>query len=419
MQLLNRIYIRMYFIIMMLYAFFNKGIAYSYLAEILLITGVILIFLNRNHFEINLDKKQLIIIILIVLMFIYILFGLIKYNAFNVIRDSLAFQYAWFAIILFYFKDERVFIWESFIQIYKWIPLALFLNFILFYYVFLNLPPIEIFGGQHILLYKNGDKSLHLLISSILMILFTEKYTRNWLILNSILIFINLLILLAFTRSGSVAYLAGIFCFFFFSKTSLITDGFRKVLKFIPLLLIIVFGIFAVIEIDGDAQGRTISLSQITDNFSSIVSSDIDGSLTDNKVWRLVWWAKLLNESFTLEHFFIGKGLGMSLAGNDLTSVDENLRSPHNFHLTIIARFGYIIFFIWLYWLWLLFKPLFTKKLSGKTLGLTCILLAYIINGSFDVFFEGPMGAFPFWTLVGLLLIEEYHGSYKPNEIPN
>jgi hypothetical protein len=109
----------------------------------------------------------------------------------------------------------------------------------------------------------------------------------------------------------------------------------------------------------------------------------------------------------------------MSLAGNDLTSVDENLRSPHNFHLTIIARFGYIIFFIWLYWLWLLFKPLFTKKLSGKTLGLTCILLAYIINGSFDVFFEGPMGAFPFWTLVGLLLIEEYYSAYKPNEIPN
>ena len=173
MQLLNRLYIKTYFIIIMLYAFFNKGIAYSYLAEILLISGAILIFLNRKHFEIHLDKKQIIIIILIALMFIYILFGLIKYNAFNVIRDSLAFQYAWFAIILFYFKDELNFIWYTLIQIYKWIPLVLFLNFILFYYVFLYLPPIEIFGGQHILLYKNGDKSLHLLVSSILMILFT------------------------------------------------------------------------------------------------------------------------------------------------------------------------------------------------------------------------------------------------------
>lgn len=418
MQLLNRLYLKGYFFSIMLYAFFNKGIAYSYLAEIFLFTGILLIFFNRKKIEIYTDKKQVIILGLILFSFIYVIISLFKYNAFNVFRDSLAFQYGWFAIVVFFLKDERDYFWETLIRIYKWIPLVLFLNFFLFYYIFLNLPPINIFGGQHILLYKNGDKSLQLLICTIIMILFSYKYSKSWLILNSILIFLNLLILLAFTRSGSVAYLAGIFCFFFFSKTSLITDNIRNILKYIPILLIIVFGVFAVIEIDGDAQGRTISLSQITDNFSSIVSSDIDGSLTDNKVWRLVWWAKLLNESFTLEHFFIGKGLGMSLAGNDLTSVDENLRSPHNFHLTIIARFGYIIFFIWVYWLYLLFKPLFKKQLSGKMLGLTCILLAFIINGSFDVFFEGPMGAFPFWTLVGLLLVEEYY-HYKPKEMPN
>lgn len=415
----NRIYLNFYFGVLFFYLLFNKGVAYTFLAEIILVIGVLMIFLQRKQFEFYISKKYSIIFLICFLTIFYILYGIFKYNFINVIRDSFAIEYALFAILVYFFKEERTFIWEKLIKIYQWAPLILLFNFLLFYYVVLYLPPIEIFGGQPLFLYKNGDKSLHLLISSILMILFTDKFSRGWLILNTVLIFINLLILLAFTRSGSLAYLTGIFCFFFFSKTSLITDGLRKVLKFIPLLLIIVFGVFAAIEIEGDAQGRTISLSQITDNFSSIVSSDIDGSLTDNKVWRLVWWAKLLNESFTLEHFFIGKGLGMSLAGNDLISVDENLRSPHNFHLTIIARFGYIIFFIWLYWLWLLFKPLFTKKLSGKTLGLTCILLAYIINGSFDVFFEGPMGAFPFWTLVGLLLIEEYYNAYKPNEMPN
>lgn len=415
----NKLYLNFYFGVLFFYLLFNKGVAYTFLVEIVLLTGVLLIFLQRRHFEFYINKKYSLIFLLCFLIIFYILFDIFKFNFINVIRDSFAIEYALFAILLYFFREERDFIWGKLIKIYQWAPLILLINFLLFYYVVLYLPPIEIFGGQPLFLYKNGDKSLHLLVSTILMILFTDKFSRGWLILNTVLILINLLILLAFTRSGSVAYLAGIFCFFFFSKTSLITDGLRKVMKFIPLLLIVVFGVFAAIEIEGDAQGRTISLSQITDNFSSIVSSDIDGSLTDNKVWRLVWWAKLLNESFTLEHFFIGKGLGMSLAGNDLTSVDENLRSPHNFHLTIIARFGYIIFFIWLYWLWLLFKPLFTKKLSGKTLGLTCILLAYIINGSFDVFFEGPMGAFPFWTLVGLLLIEDYYSAYKPNEIPN
>jgi len=175
--------------------------------------------------------------------------------------------------------------------------------------------------------------------------------------------------------------------------------------------------IFIAIDIQGDAQGRTITLSQITNNFSSIVSSDIDGSLTDNKIWRIVWWIKLVNESFTLQHFFVGKGLGMSLAGTDILNTDENLRSPHNFHLTILARFGYFVFITWIIWLISIFKPLFTRKLAGKTLAITSILLAFIINGSFDVFFEGPMGAFPFWTFVGLLFIENTYGS--PTEIPS
>jgi hypothetical protein len=403
---------------MAIYLLFNKGVAYTFGVEILLAFGLIIIILKRKQFEIFKEKKYVLILILCFITLFYILIGFLKYNYFNVIRDSFAFEYALFAIIIFFFKDYKEYIWQKLVKLYQWAPLILLLNTLIFYYVILYLPPIEIFGGQPLFLYKNGDKSLHLLIGTILMILFTDQYSRNWLILNTTLILINLLILLAFTRSGSVAYLVGIFCFFFFSKTSLITDKLRKVLKYIPVLLIIVFGVFAIIEIDGDAQGRTISLSQITDNFSSIVSSDIEGSLIDNKVWRLVWWAKLLNESFTIEHFFIGKGLGMSLAGNDLTSLDENLRSPHNFHLTIIARFGYIIFFIWVYLLYLLFKPLFTKQLSGKMLGLTCILLAFVINGSFDVFFEGPMGAFPFWTLVGLLLIEEYY-NYNPKDMPS
>ncbi len=414
----NKIYIDFYFFVMAFYLLFNKGVAYTFGVEILLAFGLLFIMLNRKFFEIFKETKYILILILCFITLFYTLFGFLKYNYLNVIRDSFAFEYALFAIIIFFFKYDKEYIWQKVIKLYRWAPLILLLNTLIFYYVILYLPPIEIFGGQPLFLYKNGDKILHLLVSTIFMILFTHQYSRNWLILNTVLILINLLILLAFTRSGSLAYVAGIFCFFFFSKTILITENLRKVLKYIPILLIIVFAVFAAIEIDGDAQGRTISLSQITDNFSSIVSSDIDGSLTDNKVWRLVWWAKLLNESFTLENFFIGKGLGMSLAGNDLTSVDENLRSPHNFHLTIIARFGYIIFFIWVYWLYLLFKPLFKKQLSGKMLGLTSILLAFIINGSFDVFFEGPMGAFPFWTLVGLLLVEEYY-HYNPKEIPN
>jgi hypothetical protein len=38
-------------------------------------------------------------------------------------------------------------------------------------------------------------------------------------------------------------------------------------------------------------------------------------------------------------------------------------------------------------------------------LAITCILIGFIFNASFDVYLEGPMGAFPFWTWVGLLFM--------------
>ena len=417
MHLLNRVYIKIYFFVLLLYVFFNKGVAYSYMAEFLLVAGFLILFINRRQFEIGLDRKQILVGIFIFISFLFILVGVFQYPILNILRDSLAFQYAWFAFIIYFLKNEYNYIWQKIIQIYKWAPLVLFLNFFLFYFVFLYLPPINVFGNQSIIIYKNGDKSVHLLISTILMFLYTEKYSRKWLIANTILIVINFLILLALTRSGSVAYIISLFSFFFFSKEKFLNESLRKLLKYVPIFMVIGMGLFITLDIQGDAQGRTISLSQITDNFSSIVSSDIDGSLTDNKVWRLVWWAKLVNESFTLQHFFIGKGLGMSLAGNDILNTDDNLRSPHNFHLTILARFGYIVFITWIIWLVSLFKPLFTRKLAGKTLAITSILLAFIINGSFDVFFEGPMGAFPFWTFVGLLFIENTYGS--PTEIPS
>jgi hypothetical protein len=186
------------------------------MAEILLVTGVFILFINRKQFEIGLDRKQILVGIFIIISFLFILIGILEYSILNILRDSLAFQYAWFAFIIYFYKDEYDYIWQKILQIYKWVPLVIFLNFFLFYFVFLYLPPINIFGNQNIIIYKNGDKSVHLLISTILMFLYSDKYSRKWLIANTILIVINILILLAFTRSGSIAYILALFSFFFF-----------------------------------------------------------------------------------------------------------------------------------------------------------------------------------------------------------
>ena len=59
------------------------------------------------------------------------------------------------------------------------------------------------------------------------------------------------------------------------------------------------------------------------------------------------------------------------------------------------------------YFLIQILRPIFKKQLVGKRLLISCILVAFLINASFDVFLEGPMGAFPFWTWVGLYLLTE------------
>ena len=185
MQLLNRAYIKIYLFVLLLYIFFNKGVAYSYMAEILMAAGIFILFINRKQIEIGLDRKQIIISIFIFISLLFIFIGVFQYQILDVLRDSLAFQYAWFAFIIYFLKNEYEFIWQKILQIYKWVPLVIFLNFFLFYFLFLYLPPINIFGDQNIITYKNGDKSVHLLISTILLFLYTEKYSRKWLIANA------------------------------------------------------------------------------------------------------------------------------------------------------------------------------------------------------------------------------------------
>jgi hypothetical protein len=154
-----------------------------------------------------------------------------------------------------------------------------------------------------------------------------------------------------------------------------------------------------------------LSIEQLKNNALSIFATNNDGSsLNDNKVWRLVWWARIVDYTFFGEYFILGRGLGMSLAETDEIDhdpIEGNLRSPHSFHLTILARFGVPIFFLWLYWMFLHLKKIRDKNISAYMLILLSISLSFLINASFDVFLEGPMGAMPFWIFVGLVYAEE------------
>jgi hypothetical protein len=392
---------------MTLYVFLNKGVAYTYLVEALWLFGILLLFINRKKVEIIWNKSTKLILFFILISFVYILRGFAKYDIVDLVRDSFIFQYGWFVFILFLFKDKLEQIWQTLFFIYKWFPFVALLNFILQYFVpfFETVAP---FGGIPILLYKNGDMGVQLLISTLLLLYTFENKTLKWRVLLSLVIALDFLILASYSRSGIVAFLASMLCFIYFNKDIQLQSRVRLLLKYLPIILLIVTPIYINIKVTENFQGRSVGFEQIKNNFSSIVGGTTDATSENNVVWRLVWWAKIIDYSLTSPNFFIGKGLGMNLAADDdIITLDDSLRSPHNFHLNIMARFGVLLFMIWTYFLIQLLRPLFKKLLQGKRLLIGCILLAFLINASFDVFLEGPMGAFPFWTWMGLYLLTE------------
>jgi hypothetical protein len=400
---------------MTLYVFLNKGIAYTYLVEALWLFGILLLLMHRKKVELIWNKTTKLILFFIAISFIYILRGFTKYEIVDLIRDSFIFQYGWFVFILFLFKEKLDIIWETLFFIYKWFPFVALLNFILQYFVsfFETLTP---FGGIPILLYKNGDMGVQLLISTLLLLYSFENKTLKWRVLLSLVIALDFLILASYSRSGIVAFLASMLCFIYFNKDIQLQARVRLLIKYLPIILLVVTPIYINIKVAENFQGRAVGLEQIKNNFSSIVGGTTDATSEDNVVWRLVWWAKIIDYSLSSPNFFIGKGLGMNLAtDDDIITLDDSLRSPHNFHLNIMSRFGVLLFIIWMYFLIQLLKPLFKKQLQGKRLLIGCILLAFLLNASFDVFLEGPMGAFPFWTWMGLyLLIEDQESLVEP-----
>jgi O-antigen ligase len=135
--------------------------------------------------------------------------------------------------------------------------------------------------------------------------------------------------------------------------------------------------------------------------------------MESNKEWRLNWWHDIVDYTVYGKYFWHGKGFGVNLADDDGYQVhkDNQLRSPHNVHMTILARMGVpgavawiLMHATWLYCVWrayMLAKRRKDEAWTGVFLFLFAYYVAFMINGSFDVFIEGPMGGIWFWTIFG------------------
>ena len=157
--------------------------------------------------------------------------------------------------------------------------------------------------------------------------------------------------------------------------------------------------------------GRDISVEQIWVNVKSVFGQGGE-HLDGTKKWRLEWWEKIYDYTVRGEHFWAGKGFGINLAKEDGFDVVKELRSPHNGHMTVLARMGVPGAALWVLlqiaWglsvlrQWLVARAHERHRWMAVFGVLSAYWLAFLLNAAFDVYLEGPMGGIWYWTVFGV-----------------
>jgi hypothetical protein len=165
----------------------------------------------------------------------------------------------------------------------------------------------------------------------------------------------------------------------------------------------------------GRVMDRVESITDISHSHS--YRGDVGESSAQNNQFRLVWWESVINETMDKAPVF-GLGFGYDLAKRFLISyeaplnvVEFDTRSPHSIWITALGRMGLlgiscfavIVFFI-LSEAVRVARRVAHGEAEPVTLVHWCAVLVLLGSATFGVVLEGPMGAIPFWTFLGLAL---------------
>jgi O-antigen ligase/polysaccharide polymerase Wzy-like membrane protein len=413
------------------YALFGRSVAYLgipplFVGEIFLGWGLVRSPILRALPRLFTSPAFLLLFFFMLYCGILTMMGFSHFAIVDVLRDGVVWGYGSFAfIIAAYCLNNPAVIAESLKSYSYFAGLYLFLgpSMALVGPIFSNRLPTIPGTTIAILAQKPGDIEVHL--AGIMAFIYLGL--RRFNIFQLALLLIGILILGSFNRGGFLAFFCAV-CALVILKPRL---------QFIAAMLgaiIVAVSIFTFVDINIDFFGRSISTAQIGRNVLSIVglssSSSID--LSDTRQWRLDWWKQIIDYTFHGDYFWTGKGFGINLADSDgivdtLAEQGEPLRSPHNSHMTFLARGGVPLFFFWivlqLSWAFGMVRTVFRARARGDafweraSIFVLTYWVAMIVNMSFDVYLEGPMGGIWFWTIWGYGLAIMWLHRYRPQSL--
>jgi hypothetical protein len=177
-----------------------------------------------------------------------------------------------------------------------------------------------------------------------------------------------------------------------------------------------VVGVLFVVDfhVESEDLRRPVSVGQHVENVTSVFTGGDNEDET--REWRRNWWSDIIDYTVHGPYFWTGKGFGPNIADTDgyqTSSPDETpLRSPHNAHMTILARGGVPELLLWITTLGAWLGAGIRQLMEARRLqddwwaNVFAFLLIYwtmiVVSSSFDVLLEGPVMGIWFWTIHGL-----------------
>jgi hypothetical protein len=388
--------------------FAHLGVGHIYVGDVVLILGLLTLATRPSCARLPLQRS----VPLLLLLVLFIAWGSLRTSPYVEryglvsLRDAAIWGYASFALLVVLMRDG-----PFLVRVLRWyratIPVLL---------VWMALAQAAQIAGVTSLYLKPGDIAIHLVgIGAFLMLglhqvdrMGSRASWQPWIDVGVWVLWCgNFLFVAARSRGGGLALIVTLIVVATIDRSHRIAKP--VAIGFTLLLVVMLLNIRL-----GTSDGREISTNQFAANFSSIVRESNEPDLVGTKNWRLEWWRRIVGYTLRGPHFWSGKGYGINLADDDGFQVtnDHSLRSPHNSHLTILARSGVPGLA-----LWILFHTTFAwsllsarrqanrearRNVAAVCVWLFALWLAMSINATFDVYLEGPQGAVWFWSVVGL-----------------
>jgi hypothetical protein len=411
-------YIALLGVVLLGYAVMGKGFAYLglpplYVGEIAFLSGIIIFLRTGAVIGVAATLPAVLLLALMALVLTRTLPFLGLYG-FDSLRDSAIVMYGGFAFILIGLLLEdarRINVVLRYYAIMLASLPAMLVGLFLTKYWDDSIP--RLYGPVPIVEIGPSAAATHLAGAMVFVLIGYRKVSFLWLIVW----FAALALVGATNRGAMLSVVVPV------ALAMLALRRYRQMLATVAVTVVILGSIFAVesaldtYQEAKDSLDRPVSAHQIVENAMSIIGqSGQQGEGT--KQWRLNWWDIIINDTIHGPHFWTGRGFGINLADADGfagTSDRHNprppTRSPHNAHMTMLARAGIPGLVMWEVVLVSWFATMAGAILTARTRGheqwvelfvfVVCYLTAILINGTFDVALEGPMQGIWFWCLFG------------------